>query len=305
MSTLVVRRLWQSLLVLLLVTALAFGIIRLSGDPVLLLVAPDATNEEIAAARHRLGFDQPLPLQYIQFLGRAVQGDFGNSLRYHQPGLLLVLERLPATLELTLFALGVSLAVSLPLGILAATRRGSLCDRASLAIAVAGQSLPVFLIGLLAILVFAVGLRLFPTAGRGGLEHLVLPGVTLGLYSTARLTRLIRAGMLDVLGQDYVRTARSKGLGERAVTLRHALRNTLLSVITVAGLELGSLMGGAVVVETIFAWPGLGLLAVQAINSRDYPIILADVVVVGAMIIAINLVVDLLYGTLDPRIRYT
>lgn len=304
MARLIVRRLWQSALVLLLVTTIAFAMIRLSGDPVLLLIAPDATNEEIAAARVRLGFDQPLPVQYARFLVRAVAGDFGESLRYYQPALSLVLERLPATLELTLFALGISLVISLPLGVLAATRRDSVYDHLSMAIALLGQSLPVFAIGLIAILVFAVGLRLLPTGGRGGIEHLVLPGVTLGLYSTARLTRLVRAGMLDVLRQDYVRTARSKGLDERTVTVRHALRNTLLPVITVVGLEMGSLMGGAVVVESVFAWPGLGLLAIQAISSRDYPVVLADVVVVGALIVLINLVVDVLYGALDPRIRY-
>lgn len=305
MSTLIARRLWQSGVVLLLVTALAFGLVHLGGDPAQLLISPDATNEEIASIRQRFGFDQPLPVRYVQFLSRAVQGDFGKSLRFQQPGLPLVIERLPATLELTLFALAVSLVVSLPLGVLAATRRGSIYDHLSMLTAMAGQSLPVFLLGVLAILVFSVGLRLFPTSGRGGLEYLVLPGFTLGLYSTARLTRLIRAGMCDILGQDYVRTARSKGLAERAVTLGHALRNSLLPVITVVGLEIGSLMGGAVVVETVFAWPGLGLLAVQAIYSRDYPIVLADVVVVGSFIIMVNLVVDLLYGVLDPRIRYT
>lgn len=305
MAGLIARRFWQGVLVLLLVTTFSFVIIRLSGDPVRLLIAPNATDVEVAAARRRLGFDQPLPVQYLRFLGRAVRGDFGNSLRYSQPGLPLVLERLPATLELAAFALAVALVVSLPLGVLAATRRGSVYDQISMVIALAGQSLPVFMVGIVAILLFAVRLRWLPTAGRGGMEHLILPGATLGLYSTGRLARLVRAGMLDVLAQDYVRTARSKGLGERTVLLRHGLRNTLLSVVTVLGIEVGSLMGGAVVVETVFAWPGLGLLAVQALSSRDYPVVLADVVVVGALIVTINVVVDILYGVLDPRIRYT
>ena len=303
MVRLVRTRIWQSAIVLFFVVTIAFVITRLSGDPVLLLISPDATNEEIAAARQRLGFDQPLAVQYVKYLGQAVQGDFGESLRYSQPALPLVIERLPATLELALFALGVSMTISLTLGVLAAVRRGSIIDQASMVIALAGQALPVFLLGILAILAFSVQLRWLPTSGRGGIEHLVLPGFTLGLYSTARLTRLVRAGMIETLGQDYIRTARSKGLSERIVVVRHALRNTLLSVITVVGIELGSLLGGAVVVETVFAWPGMGLLAVQAINSRDFPIVLAEVAVIGALIILINLVVDLLYGVLDPRIR--
>lgn len=305
MVRLVRTRIWQSAIVLFFVVTIAFVITRLSGDPVLLLISPDATNEEIAAARKRLGFDQPLAVQYVKYLGQAVQGDFGESLRYSQPALPLVIERLPATLELALFALGVSMTISLTLGVLAAVRRGSIIDQASMVIALAGQALPVFLLGILAILAFSVQLRWLPTSGRGGIEHLVLPGFTLGLYSTARLTRLVRAGMIETLGQDYIRTARSKGLSERIVVVRHALRNTLLSVITVVGIELGSLLGGAVVVETVFAWPGMGLLAVQAINSRDFPIVLAEVAVIGAIIILINLVVDLLYGVLDPRIRET
>lgn len=305
MVSLVKTRIWQSAIVLFFVVTISFAITRLSGDPVLLLVSPDASNAEIAAARQRLGFDQPLVVQYVKYLGQAVQGDFGESLRYSQPALPLVIERLPATLELALFALGVSMVISLTLGVLAAARRGSIVDQASMVIALAGQALPVFLLGILAILVFSVQLRWLPTSGRGGIEHLVLPGVTLGLYSTARLTRLVRAGMIETLGQDYIRTARSKGLSERIIVIRHALRNTLLSVITVVGIEFGSLLGGAVVVETIFAWPGMGLLAVQAINSRDFPIVLAEVAVIGSLIILINLVVDLLYGVLDPRIRET
>lgn len=296
---------WQSVIVLFFVVTISFIITRISGDPVLLLVSPDASDAEIAAARQRLGFDQPLVVQYVKYLGQAIQGDFGESLRYSQPALPLVIERLPATLELALFALGVSVTISLTLGVMAAVRRGSIIDHLSMVIALAGQALPVFLLGILAILVFSVRLRWLPTSGRGGIEHLVLPGLTLGLYSTARLTRLVRAGMIETLGQDYIRTARGKGLSERIVVVRHAMRNTLLSVITVVGIELGSLLGGAVVVETVFAWPGMGLLAVQAINSRDFPIVLAEVAVIGSLIILINLVVDLLYGVFDPRIRGT
>lgn len=296
---------WQSVIVLFFVVTIAFGIMRLSGDPALLLVSPDATTEEIAAARQRMGFDRPLVVQYAKYLQRAVLGDFGDSLRYNQPALRLVLERMPATLELAFVSLGISLSIALVLGVLAATRRGSLIDHLSMLIALAGQAVPAFLLGILAILVFSVRLRWFPTSGRGGLENLVLPSLTLGLYSAARLTRLVRAGMIETLNQDYIRTARSKGLGERVVVIQHAFRNTMLSVITMVGIELGSLLGGAVVIETVFAWPGIGLLAVQAINSRDFPIVMAEVAVVGAMIVLINLLVDLLYGVFDPRIRET
>jgi peptide/nickel transport system permease protein len=299
-----VRRLAQSVAVLLILTVIAFGIVRLSGDPVLLLIPLDSTSAEIDAARVRLGFDQPLPVQYLRFLERAAQGDFGVSLRYRQSALGLVVERLPATLELAGGALLVSILVSFPLGIISATRRGSVYDYLSAVLALVGQIIPVFFLGLLAILLFAVQLHWLPTSGRGGLEKLILPATTLGIVMSARLTRLVRAGMIDVLAQDYVTTARGKGLRPRDVVLRHALRNALLPLVTVIGLEIAQLLGGAVVIETVYAWPGLGLLAVTAMLNRDYPIVLADVVFVGSLFILLNLIVDLAYRVIDPRIRY-
>jgi peptide/nickel transport system permease protein len=243
-------------------------------------------------------------VQYATFLRQAVAGDFGRSLRYNQPALPLVLERLPATLQLTAAALIVSLLIAIPAGIAAALCRKTVFDSLTMLAALFGQSMPVFWLGIMLILLFSVRFHVFPTSGSGGFEHLVLPALTLGLYSTARVTRLMRAGMLDVIGQDYVRTAWAKGLPGRTVVLKHALRNTLIPVVTIVGLELGTLLGGAVITETIFAWPGIGRLAVTAIFQRDYPLVQAVVLVTALVFVACNLVVDLAYAWLDPRIRF-
>ena len=242
-----------------------------------------------------------------QLNGRTIwlSGDLGRSLRYRQPALPLVLERLPATAELALAALFVSLLVAIPAGVISAVRRDTAYDNLTMLGALFGQSMPVFWLGIMLILIFSVRLELLPTSGRGGLDHLILPAVTLGLYSTARVTRLVRAGMLDVIGQDYIRTAQAKGLPDRRVIVKHALRNTLIPVVTIIGLELGTLLGGAVITETIFAWPGIGRLAVTAIFQRDYPLVQATVLVTALVFVLSNLLVDLLYGWLDPRIRYT
>jgi len=301
----IVRRLAQALLVVFGVSLVVFFVIRLSGDPTFLLLSADATEADRARFAHEQGFDRPIHVQYAAFVGRALRGDLGRSLRYRQPVLPLVLERLPATLELALAALVVSLAVAIPAGVVSAVRRNTAYDNLTMLGALFGQSMPVFWLGIMMILIFSVRFELLPTSGRGGLAHLVLPALTLGLYSTARVTRLVRAGMLDVIGQDYIRTAWAKGLPDRRVIFKHALRNTLIPVVTIVGLEMGTLLGGAVITETIFAWPGLGRLAVTAIFQRDYPLVQA-VVLVTAMVFAItNLLVDLLYGWLDPRIRYT
>jgi peptide/nickel transport system permease protein len=300
----VVRRLLQATLVVFGVSLVVFCVIRLSGDPALLLLPPDATEADRARFVRQLGLDRPLFVQYAVFVRHAVAGDFGRSLRYGEAALPLVLERLPATLELSLAALVVSLAVSIPAGVVAAVRRDTPYDNFTMLGALFGQSMPVFWLGIMLILVFSVRLELFPTSGRGGLEHLVLPALTLGLYSTARVTRLVRAGMLDVVSQDYIRTARAKGLSGWTVIVKHALRNTLIPVVTIVGLELGALLGGAVITETIFAWPGIGRLAVTAIFQRDYPVVQAAVLVTALIFVATNLLVDLAYGWLDPRIRY-
>jgi peptide/nickel transport system permease protein len=282
-----------------------FFVIRLGGDPTFLLLAADATESDRARFAHEQGFDRPIHVQYAAFVQRALQGDLGHSLRYRQPALPLVLERLPATMELAFAALVVSLIVAIPAGVISAVRRDTAYDNLTMLGALFGQSMPVFWLGIMLILVFSVWLELLPTSGRGGFAHLVLPALTLGLYSTARVTRLVRAGMLDVIGQDYIRTAWAKGLPGRRVIFKHALRNTLIPVITIIGLELGTLLGGAVITETVFAWPGMGRLAVTAIFQRDYPLVQATVLVTALVFVLSNLLVDLLYGWLDPRIRYT
>ena len=284
------------------VSTLVFVVLRLSGDPIALLVTDTTTREEIDRLRQQLGFNDPLPVQYARFLGAALTGDFGSSLRYFKPALQVVLESLPATLELTLAALTLATAVGLVAGTLSAVWRDSWLD-AILSVAVlVGQSMPFFWLAILLILLFSVELRWLPTSGRGELSQLVMPALTLAAYSTARTTRLVRAGLIEVLAQDYIRTARAKGLVERAVLLRHALRNVAIPVVTVVGLEFGTLLGGAVVTETIFAWPGVGRLVVQAIQGRDYPIVQAAVFYTAILFVLINLVVDFIYTRLDPRV---
>jgi ABC-type dipeptide/oligopeptide/nickel transport system permease component len=300
----ILRRLGQAVLVVVGVSLVVFFVIRLTGDPAYLMLSPDASEADRLRFVRELGLDRPLYVQYAVFAKRAVQGDLGRSLRYRQPALPLVLERLPATIELALAALIVSLTVAVPAGVIAAVRRNTAYDNLTMLSALFGQSMPVFWLGIMLILLFSVRLELFPTSGRGSLAHLVLPALTLGLYSTARVTRLVRAGMLDVIGQEYIRTAWAKGLPERRVIGKHALRNTLIPVVTIVGLELGGLLSGAVITETIFAWPGVGRLAVTAIFQRDYPLVQAVVLVTALVFVFSNLLVDLVYGWLDPRIRY-
>jgi peptide/nickel transport system permease protein len=285
------------------VVTLVFVALRMSGDPAATMLPGDASVDELRDLRHALGLDQPLHVQYVRFLASAVTGDFGMSLRHQEPAMGLVLERLPATLELAFAALLLSVAVALPLGILAALHRGRLADMLAMAFAVVGQATPYFWMGIMLILIFAVELQWVPTSGRGGLERLILPAVTLGTHFMAVLARLTRTSMLEVLGQNYVTTARAKGLTERSVVLVHALKNAAVPVVTLIGLQFGTLLGGAVVTETIFAWPGVGRLAVQSIFVRDYPVVQAGVFVLALSFVAINLLVDLLYGWLDPRTR--
>jgi len=303
MAVFLIRRAMRAVLVIAGSLILVFFIARLSGDPVLLMVAPGATADEIAAMRRSLGLDQPLPVQLLRYLGGLVRGDLGISLWQGQPVISLVLARLPYTASLTLAALLLAMLVALPTGILTAIKRNTAVDRLAMLLALIGQSMPVFWLGLLLIQVFAVAVPVLPSSGTGTFSHLILPAVTLGLFSTARTTRLVRSGLLDVLNDDYVRTARAKGLGELAVLVRHALRNVLLPVVTLLALEFGRLLGGAVITETIFAWPGLGRLAVDAISRRDFPLLQGVVLSVACGFVVINLLVDLLYGVLDPRIR--
>lgn len=298
------RRAIHSCFVILGVSLAVFLVARLSGDPVLLMVQPGATMAEIEAMRRELGLDAPVAEQFLRFVIAAAQGNLGTSIWQHQPVATLVLERLPATVELTLAALALSIVISIPAGVISATRRNTPLDRSVMIFALLGQSMPAFWLGLLLIMVFSVGLDWLPSSGYGGLEHLILPTITLGLFSVARTARLIRSGMLDVLGQDYVRTARAKGLAERAVLVRHALRNTLLPIVTLLGLDLGRLLGGAVITETIFGWPGIGRLAIDAISRRDFPLLQGIVFSVAIIFVLVNLIVDLSYRVLDPRVRY-
>ncbi len=303
MGAFIVRRLLQTAIVLLGVSVLSFGTMFLSGDPTMLMASESWNAQQIQDFRHQMGFDRPWYEQYVDYMSKAVRGDFGVSLRQQQPTFTLISQRLPATIQLASAAMAIALLVGLPLGVLAATKRGSVWDSALMLGGLLGQSMPVFWLGLLLIMVFAVALGWFPVAGAGGPQYLVLPAVTLGMYSTAYIARMARSSMLDVLGRDYVRTARAKGLNDRRVIVRHALRNALIPLVTVVGLQFGALLGGAVITETIFAWPGVGRLTIQAIQGKDLPLVQACVMLLASIFVGINLVVDLLYTYLDPRIR--
>jgi peptide/nickel transport system permease protein len=304
MGTYLIRRLLQMIPVLLLLTLIIFTVTRLRGDPTLQYVDPNASQEEIEVARRAFGFDRPLHEQYLSFLGGALRGDFGDSLRYRTDALDLVLERVPATLQLTLAALIVSWLVALPTGLISALKQNSPIDLAATGLSVIGRAMPNYWMGIMFILIFSVQLSWLPVSGMGDWRNLVLPATTLGLGVATTLTRLIRSSMLEVIRQEYITTARSKGLSEWAVISRHALRNSLISVITIFGLQIGWLLGGAVIVEQVFAWPGMGRLMLQAVYTRDLPVIQAGVFVSAVIIMVLNLLVDLSYTILDPRIRY-
>ena len=298
------RRLIQSVVVVWGVSVLVFFLLRLApGDPVSLLLVESASPEQIADAKAKWGLDKPIPVQYAVFLGRALQGDLGDSLFFQEPAIEVLMERMPATLQLSAAALLFSLSVAIPIGLLSALKRDTFWDYLGTGLAMLGQAIPPYWLGIMLILVFSVALGWFPTSGRGTLSHLVLPAITLGSVLMALVARLVRSGMLDVMNEDYVRTARAKGLRERAVIIRHALRNILIPLVTVVGLQLGALFGGAVITESIFAWPGVGRLALQSINARDYPMVQAAVLVISVVYVFLNLAVDLLYVYLDPRIR--
>ena len=303
MRTFLVRRLLQSLVVLFGVSFVVFAILVLTGDPALVLLPPDASAEDVRRFREVMGFNDPFLVQYGRFLAGALRGDFGQSIRHGEPAFSLVLERMPATLELAGAALALALCLSVPAGIVSAVRRNSVLDYVATVVALFGQSLPTFWLGIMLILVFSVQFHLLPSSGRGTLEHLILPAVTLGLFTTARITRLTRSGMLEVLNQDYIRTARAKGVSDPPVVWKHALKNAAIPIVTIIGIELGTLLGGSVITETIFAWPGVGRLSVQAIANRDYPVVQAAVFLLATTFVVVNLLVDVAYTYLDPRIR--
>lgn len=300
----ILRRIAQAVLVLWGALTIVFAVVRLvPGDPATIILGSDATAEEVARVRAELGLEDSLLVQYARFMARAVRLDFGESFRFGSDAFAMVLDRIGATVTLAAAAMLIALAVSFILGVLAALRPRGLADRTISTLSLMGQSMPNFWVGIILILVFARQLNMFPSAGNTTLSHLVLPAVTLALPFTSILVRLIRSGLLEVLGEGYIQTARAKGLTEPAVLARHAVRNMLIPVVTVAGLQFGALLGGTVVVEEVFSWPGLGRLLVDAIGNRDYTVIQASVAFIAAIFVLVNLVVDLLYAYIDPRVR--
>jgi peptide/nickel transport system permease protein len=298
-------RLATAILVIFGVSVVSFFLTFLTGDPAEIMLPPGATAAQIEKFRAEWGFADPLPVQYWRFLKRAVHGDFGVSLRHGQSSLPLIAARLPATLQLTVTAMLLAIVLAVPLGVLAATHRGGPVDVLAMGVALVGQSVPNFWLAIMMILLFAVSWGLLPTSGRGGVAHVVMPAAAIAINLMALLTRLVRSTMIEMLSEDYVRTARAKGLREVLVTSRHALPNALIPLVTVIGLQFGYILGGAVVIETIFTWPGVGLFTIQAILNRDYPVVQAAVFILATGVVLINLAVDLLYVWLDPRIRVT
>jgi peptide/nickel transport system permease protein len=298
------REILQSAFVLLNVTIAVFVLIRIvPGDPVRLMLGMEATEDAIVAARAQFGYDRPLPEQYVRFVGGALRGDLGHSLRFRRPVRDLLMETLPATVELAAAAVGIALVLAVPAGIYAAVHRGSVADRLLMGGALIGQAMPIFWLGIMLITLFSVKLGWLPTSGRGSWAQLVMPSVTLSTYVMALLARLTRSNMLDVLREPYVRTARAKGLREALVVHKHALKSAALPIVTVLGLQIGALLSGAVVTETVFNWPGIGTLALRAIQQRDYPVLQGVVLVSAVLFVVINGIVDLLYRLLDPRVR--
>lgn len=303
MTRFIFRRLLQSVFTIFGVLTGSFFLVRLAGDPTILLLPVQASTSDVAVLRAELGLDQSLLVQYGKFLVNAVQGDFGDSLRHHTSALALVMERLPATLELAVSAFVLGILLAFVAGLVSRLSRSRLLTATLLWLAFVRQAIPVFWFGLLMILLFSVYLGWFPSLGRGGWQHLVLPSLTLATYEFALYLRLFNAGLGEEQKQDYVRTAYAKGQSRTRIILRHMLPNALLPLITIAGINLGVLLGGTVVTETVFSWPGVGRLIIQSVNQRDYPVVIAGVLVVSLVFVVVNLIVDLLYGVLDPRVR--
>ena len=299
-----VGRVFQTVLSMLVVISIVFVLTRLSGNPVHLLLDVNASERDQQILMHHLGLDQPLPVQYGLYVKNILLGDFGNSVLTRRPVTEHIWERLPATVELGFVAMFLSVLIGVPLGVYSAVRRGGALDGAARVFAVLGQSMPTFWLGLMLILFFGVVLGLLPAGGRGGLEHLILPAFTLGYFTSAAILRLTRSAMLEVLGSDYIKFARLKGLHEQVVLWKHGLKNALLPVVTFAVMLFVQFLGGAVVTETVFAWPGLGRLILESITTRDYPIVQAGVLVLSSLYLTGNLLVDLLYSYLNPRIRH-
>ena len=304
MQKYIIRRFFQSLLALLALSMVIFLMSRLTGDPTMLMLPDDATREDIAQLRRALGLDKPLPVQYWVFISKAVQGDFGRSIKGQMPVLDIIKERLPNSIKLGAVALGIAVLLAFPLGVVAAVKKGTVFDTTANIVAVLGQSLPQFWVGIVLIQIFAVRLRWLPVAGVGSFSHYVLPAFTLGWFVVAGMMRLLRSSMLDVLGSEFVKLARIKGVAERSVIWKHALRNALIPVLTFGAIYLAILVTGAILVETVFAWPGIGQLIYQGIVFRDFPVVQAVVLLTAGIVITVNLLVDITYAYVDPRIRY-
>ena len=303
MTEYVLRRLALSAVAMLGVITIVFALLHATGDPATLLVSQDASPRDIERIRQAYGLDQPLTVQYARFVGRVVRGDLGYSYRQGLPVTELIVERLRATVELAMASLAVAVLLGVPLGIVAAARHGSGVDTTAMTLALLGTSVPSFWLGLLLIIVFGVQLGWLPVSGYGSLKHLLMPAFVLGGFYAAQVSRLTRTSLLEALAQDFVRTARAKGLTDSGVILKHVLRNAALPVLTLVGLDFGRMLGGAVVVETIFAWPGMGRLAVQAVLGRDFPVVQGAAIMGAVVFLAVSLLIDLLYGWVDPRLR--
>ena len=297
------RQLLQLGVVVVGISMLAFAILHVIGDPVLLLLPLNAGKEEYERYHKLLGLDKPVYVQYWKFASRAVQGDFGKSWYTDTPAFTLVLERMPPTLYLTSAGLVAALLIALPLGILAALKRHSLVDNLCTMLAVVGQAMPIFWLGIMLIIVFAVRLKALPASGYGTWQHFLMPAFTLGAFLAPLTMRLVRSGVIEIMNMDYIRTARAKGVGENTVVVKHAFRNACIPIITVLGLQFGQLLGGAIVTETVFAWPGVATLTVESIRNQDFPVVQCAVVLLALIIVSVNFLVDMIVGLIDPRIR--
>jgi ABC-type dipeptide/oligopeptide/nickel transport system permease component len=304
MQRYILKRIGLAILTVFFVVSFIFFLARISGDPLDLMMSEDATEEEWDIMREQLGLDKPIHIQYINYIAGVFTGDFGDSLRWDKPCLSLILDRLPLTLQLTAYSLILSWAFGLFVGVMSAMKVNGLVDRFGKVMAMLGQAMPNFWVGILLIFTFAVRFRIFPTSGRGGLEYFVLPAITLGTSAMASMTRMIRSAMLDILDGEFIKMTRIKGLPEKQVILKHAFKNALIPVLTLGSLQVEIMLSGSVITESIFSLPGMGRLMVDSIFTRDYPLVQACVILTAAIYIAINLIVDITYGYIDPRIRY-
>lgn len=300
----ITRRVLHSILVVIGVTLVVFLVLQLAGDPVELMLPPSATLEQIEEYRQTMGFNDPVLIQYLRFLKGAAVGDFGQSYYYDEPALKIVLEKLPATIELAVGGLIIAILWGIPSGMISAVKRNSKTDMVIRIIALLGQCIPVFWLGLMLIMLFSVKLHWLPSSGRGSILNLIMPAFTLGVFTSSTIVRLLRSSMIEILGKDYITVAKAKGLRNKIVVLKHAFKNALGSVLTILGLQIAALLGGSVITETVFGWPGVGRLAVQSIYARDFMVVEAVVCIMAVGFVLVNLIVDLCYSIINPRIKY-